>query len=87
MPLVKAIGLIQTLLTALVGMAAQKLLALMKHELVDDRPILFLQVLIQILIKELRIGGLQSFPRFGRFDNEGAVRSHGCISYFGVCFH
>ena len=29
---------------------------------------------------------LQALPRLGRFNDEGAVRSHGRISLFGVCF-
>jgi hypothetical protein len=71
---------------ALIRMRVQKTFPLIEHQLFQDGFVLGVQELIEIFDEEL-LCVLQTFPGLGRFDDEGAVRSHGCISLVGVVFH
>jgi len=66
MAFIKAVGLIHPAGMTLVRVGVQKALPIVAHQPFQDRLMLFVQMLIDVLNEEL-LCALQTLPRFGRF--------------------
>src|SRR5204863_4000001 len=84
-PSIEAIGLIDPLLAALIGVGIEKRLSLVAHQGLQEAAVIFLHLRFEIF-EEILFGFLQTLPTGGRLNDEGSASSHGCISFPGLGF-